>query len=222
LHSGIAKAGRSIGTAFATSANKHALSVADWATDRTGTASDQLPRPLSTWLRNAQDKKKKKTEKMAKKADDGVFGDDKGKFVLAMGETNREGDVVMSLEDLGYSGSAPPMGGDDDEEEEDGWAFAPTTSGAVPGTQKVEERDDDSAGARDVWKSVVTTGGIAPTTQAVVEKKGNDGKAAKDEWESAPTTGGIAPATQTVEKRGDDSEDEGDGDGLLRVIECDD
>jgi hypothetical protein len=64
--SGVTKAGRSIGAAFASTANRHALSVAKYAVDATGTQG-KLPGPLSEWLKGKD--KMEEAKKRAKEAE---------------------------------------------------------------------------------------------------------------------------------------------------------
>jgi hypothetical protein len=114
--SGIGKAGWSVGAALASTMNKRALSLADWAADRTGTGADNLPRPIAGWLKGGRQAKedrrraeRKRKEKEARKArgesspvvSDDEFGsrlfeDQEGSFTLGTSETNSAGEFVSA------------------------------------------------------------------------------------------------------------------------------
>lgn len=137
--SGIGRAGWSVGAALASTANRRALSLVDWAADRTGTGADNLPRPIGSWLKGGrktkedrQRAKRKRKEKKARQArgdpfpdasDDDFespqFKDDEGPFTHETSEMSNAGDFVDGLravqaeEDDNDGGFAPAttMGG---------------------------------------------------------------------------------------------------------------
>ncbi|KAH7077585.1 hypothetical protein BKA63DRAFT_508550 [Paraphoma chrysanthemicola] len=123
-HSGIGRASMSIGTAALSSANKGALSIMAWATDHTGTGVDQLPRPMSKWLKGGRKKieEQRRAEQRIKekrrRRESGVasgssepmtFGDERGAFVLETAEMSSTGEIVgpmTSLQGDGFSETA--------------------------------------------------------------------------------------------------------------------
>jgi hypothetical protein len=148
--SGIGKAGRSVGAALASTANRRALSLVDWVADRTGTGADNLPRPIGRWLkggwkikedrRRAERKRKGKEARRARgdpspeASDDNfespLFKDDEGPFTLETSEMSNAGDFVDGLR-------AVQM------EEEDDRGFAPATTTTMGG--KAVERHGGSS-----------------------------------------------------------------------------
>ncbi|OAL49705.1 hypothetical protein IQ07DRAFT_654228 [Pyrenochaeta sp. DS3sAY3a] len=119
-HSGLEKAGRSIGSALASTANKSALSVAEWTIDHTGLTMNELPRPVQGWL----EKKRRKDDarRRAKREhghdgearsqryripslrprdpfrDPGIFDDEEGSFVLGTRDMDSTGEFVSTLQ----------------------------------------------------------------------------------------------------------------------------
>ncbi|EAT84708.2 hypothetical protein HBH56_047840 [Parastagonospora nodorum] len=142
--SGIGKAGWSVGAALASTANRRALSLVDWAAGRTGTGEDNLPRPIGRWLKGGRKTKeerrraeRKKKEKEARRArgdpspeasDDNfespLFKDDEGPFTLETSEMNNAGDFVDGQR-------AVQM--EEEEEEEDDRGFTPATTTTIGG-----------------------------------------------------------------------------------------
>jgi hypothetical protein len=106
-HSGVAKAGWSIGSALASSANRSALSIAAWAVDRTGTGTDQLPGLIGGWVRNGKERAEeiRRAEQRRRARRDGrvresnplTFGDERGAFVLETGEMSSTGEILGEM-----------------------------------------------------------------------------------------------------------------------------
>ncbi|KAH5007174.1 hypothetical protein HBI70_053270 [Parastagonospora nodorum] len=144
--SGIGKAGWSVGAALASTANRRAFSLVDWAADRTGTGADNLPRPIGRWLKGGRKTKeerrraeRKRKEKEARRArgdpspeasDDNfespLFKDDEGPFTLETSEMSDAGDFVDGSR-------AVQMEEEEEEEEEEDRGFAPATTTTMGG-----------------------------------------------------------------------------------------
>jgi hypothetical protein len=119
--SGIGKAGWSIGSALASTANRNALNVLDWAADRTGTVADQLPRPVGRWLKSGRERKREVRRARERRGErDVVFGDREGAFVLETSMVSGSGERVRygGWEDASLKGGHRRFGEVDDEEEE--------------------------------------------------------------------------------------------------------
>lgn len=145
-HSGIAKAGWSIGSALASSANSHALKVAAWAVDRTGTGTDQLPRPIRGWLTKGREMEdlRRLAEQRRRARRDGrgrmmseplTFGDERGAFVLETGEMSSTGELVGEMRGLGG---------------EDGFVATDTKGEVVDGREVLGERGGDRENEEEV------------------------------------------------------------------------
>ncbi|KAF1842178.1 uncharacterized protein K460DRAFT_409596 [Cucurbitaria berberidis CBS 394.84] len=136
-HSGVGKAGWSIGSALASSANKGALSLATWAVDKVGADTAQLPSPLTTWLgkqdrlneargRAKQAEERRRARKRKGRGREPVltgedrtpltFGDEQGAFVLETHELDSTGQFV-DTRTIGML-------------QEDGWATTATSFNA--------------------------------------------------------------------------------------------
>jgi hypothetical protein len=91
----------------------------NWATDRTGTGADQLPRPMGAWLKSAREKwevkRKVKERKGASGEREVVWGDEEGLFVLETSEIDGRGEVVNSMAEATREDR-----GEDKEKEEEG------------------------------------------------------------------------------------------------------
>jgi hypothetical protein len=139
MQSGIGKAGWSVGTALASTANKHALSLVDWATDHTGTGADQLPQPIAGWLKSGKEKagerrraERRKKERLVRRtrgerSPDGwdgdreaVFQDEQGPFALDTSELDSTGELT--------SGPRPVTAQRSDD---DGFTVASTQGGSI-------------------------------------------------------------------------------------------
>ncbi|KAH7088124.1 hypothetical protein FB567DRAFT_523726 [Paraphoma chrysanthemicola] len=114
-NSGIGRASMSIGTAALSSANKRALSIMSWATDHTGTGVDQLPRPMSKWLKGGRkkieeqrraeqrikEKRRRRESGMGSSSSEPMtFGDERGAFVLETAEMSSTGEIVGPMTSL--------------------------------------------------------------------------------------------------------------------------
>tara|TARA_R110002003_G_scaffold121_21_gene10821 strand:- start:9213 stop:9815 length:603 start_codon:yes stop_codon:yes gene_type:complete len=143
-HSGIGKAGWSVGTAAFSSANKGALSLVSWAADHTGTGVDQLPRPVGKWLKGGrrkieeQRRAEQKIVERRRRRESGrqdlqPFGDERGPFVLETAEMSSTGEIVGPLTPL----------------QRDGFTEAMTRGGSGVAGQVTEQREHDSEDATE-------------------------------------------------------------------------
>jgi hypothetical protein len=149
-HSGVVKAGWSIGSALASSANKSALSIAAWAVDRTGTGTDQLPGLIGGWVSNGKERTEeiRRAEQRRRARRDGgrgimgelqTFGDERGAFVLETGEMSSMGEIL---------GETRPVHGEDGFVEADTRGVSADERGVVEGPggdEEVEEEEEEEA-----------------------------------------------------------------------------
>jgi hypothetical protein len=169
-HSGIGKAGWSVGAAIAYTANKRALSLVDWATDHTGTGADQLPRPIAGWLKSGKEKAKerrraelRKKERQARRArgerspdgriadGEAVFLDEQGPFALETSEMDSTGELmsgprpvlIQRSEDDGFAVASTQGGSIDKEEEKVQRGEYPEHDDEEPEDDDEEPEDDD-------------------------------------------------------------------------------
>ncbi|KAH8706919.1 hypothetical protein GQ44DRAFT_716146 [Phaeosphaeriaceae sp. PMI808] len=165
-NSGVGKAGWSVSAALASSTNRGAFSLVNWATDRTGTGPDALPRPISKWLKNGREKmneqrraelwrrgrsvgKRAQTERSSEdwEADMGLqaptqFGDNRGAFTLKITEMSSTGEILDEMRPV-YKGSSMPA---EIELEEQQWRVAATKGGLeVKADSKKESGDDNES-----------------------------------------------------------------------------
>lgn len=154
--SGIGKAGWSVGAAFASTANKRALSFVDWATDHTETGADQLPRPIAGWLKSGKEKmeekrraERQKRERKARRARgertpdgwdadrerDQTFQDEQGSFVLETSEMDSTGEFVSESPGTQMKRS----------KDNDGFTVASTQGGSLGKGKGRAQRDDYEA-----------------------------------------------------------------------------
>ncbi|KAL5115747.1 hypothetical protein ACEQ8H_006355 [Pleosporales sp. CAS-2024a] len=164
--SGIGKAGWSVGSALASTANRRALSLVNWAADRTGTGTDALPRAVAEWLKGGR-RSKDEHQRAERKAmenkeptrvrgepsphvahadqsfEEALFEDEQSFFTLEMSE----------VEHAGGGGDAAPAN-----RYQDGFDAAPTVwGGMVQGRgrwthgdyEKEEEEEDDDDDDKD-------------------------------------------------------------------------
>jgi hypothetical protein len=156
------KAGWSVGAAFSAAANRRALSLVDWAVERTGTGTDQLPRPISEWLKGGKERldeqgrsvRRRKIRKARRhmvergsswdgceadrsSQDPMTFGDERGAFVLETAEMDSTGNLLSEMSPV----RERPFKSEDD----DGWADA-STMGVWSGEREMREHAGDYEG----------------------------------------------------------------------------
>jgi hypothetical protein len=102
-----------------------------WATDRTGTGADQLPRPVGKWLEKGKERAWAKRER-------GLEG-----VVLETAEMDGTGEIVGPMRVV-YKGMATKEEEEEEEEEkeEDEWEVA-ATEGGIGEKRKEDERGGD-------------------------------------------------------------------------------
>jgi hypothetical protein len=100
----------------------------NWAVDSTGTGVDQLPRPISGWLRSGRERWRKERKARGGK-EDVMFGDERGMFVLQTAEMDHTGEFVSGLRAV----------------DEKGWAEADVEGGSMVEEMGEERREDDEA-----------------------------------------------------------------------------
>lgn len=130
--SGIGKAGWSIGSALASSANKGALSVAGWGMERSGADTARLPASVKKWLgkkekldeargwaRQAEERRRARKSRPVEGGAPLTFGDERGAFVLETHEVDSAGLFVetTSLNLRGTEGGKGEVGEDEEESE---------------------------------------------------------------------------------------------------------